>query len=901
MDERRQRMLDELARAKGRSSGVPKPDFGQLSDVPPDLRADTLTNADPESWANWLSGNIAEGISHGAPDATDRRVASFLTGTQVPGTGIDDGRGIGVADFVPFLGEALSADDAGQAYKRGDTLGTVLGAAGAIVPAAGKFAKKGGKAIAETFEEERAAAKGAKAAKRGGQFDLRAPSEKFEKATAEAAAKKEAVTNEDYDPNQTFPRTFDPGEFHSAIGEAKAARGPFGAVVEQKSPEDYASMMTFLSPDKKTGFAIDKGDLVSVFSHPEVKGRFDPLMQAADAYGARKLDAFDTAQMPGAKTGLPDMYGRYGFQETGRDPWNDQYAPGDWNKPAMGTPEHVNMEKPQPPRADPGPQQQVDGTWGDPSRPDVMFEGVSPHQFSPGQWGRFGKQYGAHNIGPEDEDAWYAGLQEWKTKTGRQIYVPGGDEPFTYFDDLTMKSQGINPNELTPEQHLAIHNRTVSGKRAPPGGFSDEQIFNQLNLATLSPNNPLTPNEFATAASMSKGPEDIDRIAGAAGPDYDFAKGPSYLGKETPQGEDVRRDLSNQITGRLGIQGSEKGGTGVSGNADYTALVDLAQMMKEKPGFFRFRGAGEGAEAPDQQWANFVDRLMSQQMGLGGKTGSFGAVWQDPEKAATSAMDRHMLTKFRDKVFETPEQSAGWESDLVQKWNAEVDAWKPTKKQKTNPRRKVNDIDSLRKQPGGTNAYTDAIMNYVNKPKKGNVTIAGMQGPGNTNPNVPEHLRPENADWVKQPEKWQALGPAYKRGLGANRESAEAAGATGVFSDQWRVWDKIRNRFEPHEIMQPGLSQLPRMSPEQQAAALKEHADLGYLNYSKDAESNLQPVHPSKFQSGQGLTPDQKRMRAVLAGLNPSKLAYFVLPLLAGAGLGGGALRESERGNDNAL
>ena len=33
----------------------------------------------------------------------------------------------------------------------------------------------------------------------------------------------------------------------------------------------------------------------------------------------------------------------------------------------------------------------VDATWGDLTRPDVVFEGVHPSQFTPGQWGRFGE------------------------------------------------------------------------------------------------------------------------------------------------------------------------------------------------------------------------------------------------------------------------------------------------------------------------------------------------------------------------------------------------------------------------------------------------------------------------------------------------------------------------------
>ena len=560
------------------------------------------------------------------------------------------------------------------------------------------------------------------------------------------------------------------------------------------------------------------------------------------------------------------------------------------------------------------PLQRVAGTWGVKDRPDVMFEGVSPHEFTPGQWGRFGEAYGAHNIGPTDEAAWYASLQPFTAKTGQEFKVPGGlesQEPFTYFDDLFMKSQGINPNDLSPEQHLAIHNRTVGGKQAPPGGFSDEQVNNQLQLALLSPNNPLTPNEFAVAATMAKhGDEgrDLRDIAEAA-PGFDYAKHPMYGGAPDPtMAETGRRELSHAITSRLGTQAAERGGSGVSGNQDYTTLVGLAQMMREKPEFFRFRGAGEGSEDAGDQWLNFVDRLQTQVPGLAGKTGSFGAVWQDPAKAATSAMDRHMLNTFREQVFENPEEEAAWTAGVLKDWNTKQP--KPKKQPKTarggmgdnggpplDERVPVSSIDEMRLQPGGTDFFNDKIFGYVNKAKKGEMRLAKT---GGVNPNAPAHLQPEAADYVKEPKKFQSLGPAYRRGIEANVASKEASGATGVFSDQWRVWDPIRQRFEPHEIMQPGLADVPRMSERQQADALASHADLGYLNYVKDPEGRLQGVRPSSFKEGEDLTPERQKMAELLSGLNPSRLAYF--QWLTGLGLAGGignqALRPKKEGSD---
>ena len=60
---------------------------------------------------------------------------------------------------------------------------------------------------------------------------------------------------------------------------------------------------------KGYGFAIDKGELLYVFS--SVKGKGDIIMQYAIKKGARLLDCFDGY--------LVDFYTRYGFKEYKRE------------------------------------------------------------------------------------------------------------------------------------------------------------------------------------------------------------------------------------------------------------------------------------------------------------------------------------------------------------------------------------------------------------------------------------------------------------------------------------------------------------------------------------------------------------------------------------------------------
>jgi hypothetical protein len=534
----------------------------------------------------------------------------------------------------------------------------------------------------------------------------------------------------------------------------------------------------------------------------------------------------------------------------------------------------------------------VDGTWGDLDRPDLMFEGVPPSQFTPGQWGRYGEAMGAHNIGPADEDAWYASLKPFSNTEGRQFYIPGGLEdktPFTYWDDLYMKSQGINPATLDEATRTAIHNRTVAGKGEPPEGWRDENIANQFLLGMTSPNNPLTPNEFAVAAAHVKGPEDLKRLAEVSGMDYD--KSSNYLGTQkapapgtsgSPYSSDDRQAKSLEIMDKTGVGAGSRGGMGVGGSGDWTRISDMAQMMREKPDFFRFKGAGEGGKSHEENWANFVDRIITQVPGLKAKTGAFSAVWQDPAKAGVSAIDRHMLAIIRDNVFETPEAAAKWNADTIKKWNKGAEAFNKDPKNKAK-RATITSIDDLAKTPGGTEYFNEEMFKTVNNPAEPKMRTRA----GDVSLSVPEHLKPENADYVKEPLHATAMSPGYKRGLQDVSKQAARPGSTGLFSDQWYLWDPQRQRFEPHEVMQPGLIDLQRMSHEQQKEALAAHADAGYLNYGKDEAGKLQPVQPVPFAEGADvpLSAGREKMRQQLRGLNPSRLAAFAATGAVAAGL----------------
>ena len=130
-------------------------------------------------------------------------------------------------------------------------------------------------------------------------------------------------------------------QFHSAISASKQA-SKFGAAVYVYSAEEYAGMRLFTTEDGSAGFAIKPdGDIVSVFSNGQTPNLSYSMLHLAVEQGGTKLDAFDTV--------LPKIYAAAGFEETGRDLWNEQYKPEGWDYETFkafndGRPDVVYME-----------------------------------------------------------------------------------------------------------------------------------------------------------------------------------------------------------------------------------------------------------------------------------------------------------------------------------------------------------------------------------------------------------------------------------------------------------------------------------------------------------------------------------------------------------------------------
>ena len=118
--------------------------------------------------------------------------------------------------------------------------------------------------------------------------------------------------------------TSDAAQYNADMTSAMAGH-TFGAQVEIKSAEELSGARLFRT-ENGSGFAIKPdGDVVAVFAGPnEAPGSGYAMLQAAVAAGGRKLDAFDTY--------LPKIYETVGFRPVARLPWNDEFAPPNWDK-----------------------------------------------------------------------------------------------------------------------------------------------------------------------------------------------------------------------------------------------------------------------------------------------------------------------------------------------------------------------------------------------------------------------------------------------------------------------------------------------------------------------------------------------------------------------------------------
>lgn len=157
-----------------------------------------------------------------------------------------------------------------------------------------------------------------------------------------------APAQDDADPRPDVPETgppapdvdFEPVDaerFNEAVQAMVDSDPAMSSFLTVHPPEDLENHRLFLTPDGLAGFAVSpEGDAQNLFRHPDgPKGVLKVALPLAIENGAITLDCY---------AGFLNVeYAKYGFRETARMKWVDEFAPETWDYDTFGRPDVVFM------------------------------------------------------------------------------------------------------------------------------------------------------------------------------------------------------------------------------------------------------------------------------------------------------------------------------------------------------------------------------------------------------------------------------------------------------------------------------------------------------------------------------------------------------------------------------
>lgn len=382
------------------------------------------------------------------------------------------------------------------------------------------------------------------------------------------------------------------------------------------------------------------------------------------------------------------------------------------------------------------------------------------------EWQDWGKQFGVDMTLSKPVSL---GISDPVAK--REVKIPGGLEgTFTIPDMFWMKANNINPAALPKQVHDKLMQKFI---RTHTVAEPDEvDIFNRLNFALLSPNAPLTSNEFLAMRARIRDKDELERLA-------------ARLGEE---------NLSKKMAEELGVQSGAKGGMGVLGTADLANQAELARMILQKPEMFMIQ--------PGETMRDVTMRVMNQVPGLGPKTASLATPWLDLEKANVSAVDLHMIRDATPRLLVDPDVGPAFRARMGKLLGVE-----PT-------------VEAITSQP--PNKVQEKAVQIVGGSDVSKV-YRTKEGALNA---IPEAAMPEKL--VYEPKTLSNFNPFYSKVVEYVDESRGANPVLELFPEQWRKWDVIRERIEPHEFAHPDYRKLPKQSFSEMKAASDEHTAAGY-------------------------------------------------------------------------
>jgi len=388
------------------------------------------------------------------------------------------------------------------------------------------------------------------------------------------------------------------------------------------------------------------------------------------------------------------------------------------------------------------------------------------------EWAQWGAQHGVNMTRTPEQSL---GISDVTSR--REIQVPGGLEgKFTIPDLFWLKGNNFDPNALPTDTHNALMQKFMRSYERP-GEADPVDIFNALNFSLMSPNAPLTPNEFLAARTRVRNPDELAQLALQAGDP----------------------NVAQTLDRAAGVGAASRGGMGVMGTANIGNQPELASLALRRPDIFK---AGPGEDVRDVTF-----RVMNQVPGLSQKTASLGTPFLDLAAGNTSAVDLHMIRNMYPRMLqEEGEVGDAFRTRMAGLLKVDKDTLQ----------------EAIAANPGKAE---DAAINVIGGTTPSAVYRSKRTGElaAGADPRVsPERL-------AYEPDKITDFNPFYKRIMDYVDESRGPNPDLPLFMEQWRLWDKYRGRVEPHEFAHPDWRNLPKQSWEEMQQALQAHKNAGYL------------------------------------------------------------------------
>jgi len=382
------------------------------------------------------------------------------------------------------------------------------------------------------------------------------------------------------------------------------------------------------------------------------------------------------------------------------------------------------------------------------------------------EWEEWGKK---HNVNMTLTEPKSLGITDLTSK--REVKIPGGLEgTFTIPDMFWLKANNIDPASLPKDVHDGLMKKLIRTHKVETPDQVD--VFNRLNFALLSPNAPLTPNEFLAQRMRLTNMDELQALAGRV---------------DEP-------GLSRTAQEQTGVQAAARGGMGVLGTANLSNQAMLAKLILDKPEMFQM--------APGETMRDVTIRVMNQVPGLGPKTASLGTPWLNLEKANTSAVDLHMIRNSYERMLEDPMVGEAFTQRMAGKLGVE-----PTPKS-------VLAVPEKVREEAAIDVIGGSSLSKKYRTKTGELNA------------IPDIATPEKLAY--EPKQLQDFNPFYKRVVDYVDESRGMNPELELFPEQWRKWDIYRQRIEPHEFAHPDYRALPRQSWTEMRDALAAHKEAGY-------------------------------------------------------------------------